>query len=130
MVEDKHDELEQKPRWKKIEKLEEAIDKAIDDSFKKNGALSIIPTKLNKNTKVLKHYWSKKTKDLHLKTNNKKTVLCEVKKGSIVVFSSLTPHSSGDNLTNKSRRAYLCQYTPFPMINKVTGIQNGRALLI
>ena len=103
---------------------------AIDDSFKKNGALSIIPTKLNRNTKVLKHYWSKKTKDLHLKTNNKKTVLCEVKKGSIVVFSSLTPHSSGDNLTNKSRRAYLCQYTPFPIINKITGIQNGRALLI
>ena len=37
MAEDKHDELEQKPRWKKIEKLEEAIDKAIDDSFKKNS---------------------------------------------------------------------------------------------
>ena len=103
---------------------------AIDDSLEKNGALSIIPTKINRNTKVLKHNWSEKTKDLHLKINKKKTALCEVKKGSIVVFSSLTPHSSGNNLTNKTRRAYLCQYTPFPIINKVTGIQNGRALLI
>ena len=37
MAEDTHHDHEQKPRWKKIEKLEEAIDKAIDDSFKKNS---------------------------------------------------------------------------------------------
>ena len=37
MAEDNHEVHEQKPRWKKIEKLHDVIDKAIDDSFKKNS---------------------------------------------------------------------------------------------
>lgn len=34
------------------------------------------------------------------------------KKGDIVVFSSLTPHRTGPNLTNGVRRAYILQYAP------------------
>ena len=32
--------------------------------------------------------------------------------GSIVVFSSLTPHSTGPNLTDTVRKAYIVQYAP------------------
>ncbi len=32
--------------------------------------------------------------------------------GSIVVFSSLTPHSTGPNLTDAVRKAYIVQYAP------------------
>jgi ectoine hydroxylase-related dioxygenase (phytanoyl-CoA dioxygenase family) len=32
--------------------------------------------------------------------------------GSIVVFSSLTPHSTGPNTTGAVRKAYIVQYAP------------------
>ena len=32
--------------------------------------------------------------------------------GSVVVFSSLTPHSTGSNLSDEVRRAYIVQYAP------------------
>jgi ectoine hydroxylase-related dioxygenase (phytanoyl-CoA dioxygenase family) len=35
-----------------------------------------------------------------------------VRKGSIVVFSSLTPHRTGPNLTAGVRKAYILQYAP------------------
>jgi ectoine hydroxylase-related dioxygenase (phytanoyl-CoA dioxygenase family) len=35
-----------------------------------------------------------------------------VKKGGIVVFSSLTPHRTGPNLTRDARKAYILQYAP------------------
>jgi phytanoyl-CoA hydroxylase len=35
-----------------------------------------------------------------------------VKAGSVVVFSSLTPHSTGSNLTDAVRKAYIVQFAP------------------
>ena len=32
--------------------------------------------------------------------------------GSIAVFSSLTPHRTGPNLTQTTRKAYILQYAP------------------
>jgi ectoine hydroxylase-related dioxygenase (phytanoyl-CoA dioxygenase family) len=34
------------------------------------------------------------------------------RKGDIVVFSSLTPHRTGANLTAETRKAYIVQYAP------------------
>jgi ectoine hydroxylase-related dioxygenase (phytanoyl-CoA dioxygenase family) len=34
------------------------------------------------------------------------------RKGDIVVFSSLTPHRTGGNLTGETRKAYILQYAP------------------
>ncbi len=39
-------------------------------------------------------------------------VAVPVRAGSIVVFSSLTPHSTGPNRTNQVRKAYIVQYAP------------------
>lgn len=35
-----------------------------------------------------------------------------VKAGDVVVFSSLTPHRTGPNLTHETRKAYILQYAP------------------
>lgn len=40
------------------------------------------------------------------------TVAAPVRKGSMVVFSSLTPHRTGPNLTNGVRKAYILQFAP------------------
>ena len=32
--------------------------------------------------------------------------------GSVAVFSSLTPHRTGPNLTSDTRKAYILQYAP------------------
>jgi phytanoyl-CoA hydroxylase len=39
-------------------------------------------------------------------------VAVPTRRGSIVVFSSLTPHSTGPNLTGDVRKAYIVQYAP------------------
>ena len=39
-------------------------------------------------------------------------VAVPARKGDIVVFSSLTPHRTGGNLTSETRKAYILQYAP------------------
>lgn len=39
-------------------------------------------------------------------------VAIPAKAGDIVVFSSLTPHKTGPNLTDETRKAYILQYAP------------------
>jgi ectoine hydroxylase-related dioxygenase (phytanoyl-CoA dioxygenase family) len=36
----------------------------------------------------------------------------EAEAGSIVVFSSLTPHRTGPNVTTQVRKSYILQYAP------------------
>jgi phytanoyl-CoA hydroxylase len=40
------------------------------------------------------------------------SVAVPVRAGSIVVFSSLTPHTTGHNVTDEVRKAYILQYAP------------------
>lgn len=40
------------------------------------------------------------------------SVAAPVRKGGIVVFSSLTPHATGPNLTDTVRKAYIVQFAP------------------
>ena len=35
-----------------------------------------------------------------------------VRKGGVVVFSSLTPHMTGPNLTDQLRKTYIVQFAP------------------
>jgi len=103
---------------------------ALTDTNLNNGALSIMPTNLNKITKAKKHVWQEKSKDLGIKVNNKKKLDICAKAGTIVLFSSLTPHSSGANKTDKNRIAYLSQYSSENIIDPFNGIQRGRAYLM
>ena len=103
---------------------------ALTDTNLNNGALSIIPTNLNIIKKAKKHKWQEKSKDLGIKVNNKKKLDICVKAGTIVLFSSLTPHSSGANKTDKNRIAYLSQYSSENIIDPFNGIQRGRAYLM
>lgn len=45
-------------------------------------------------------------------SNSDGAIPVEAKAGDIVVFSSLTPHRTGPNLTNAVRKSYILQYAP------------------
>jgi ectoine hydroxylase-related dioxygenase (phytanoyl-CoA dioxygenase family) len=45
-------------------------------------------------------------------SNPEGAIPVEAKAGDIVVFSSLTPHRTGPNLTTATRKAYILQYAP------------------
>ncbi len=45
-------------------------------------------------------------------TDHPESIPVEAKAGSIVIFSSLTPHMTGPNLTEETRKAYIIQYAP------------------
>ncbi len=47
------------------------------------------------------------------------------RKGDIVVFSSLTPHRTGPNLTDHTRRAYILQYAPDGVLAYPRGASQG-----
>ena len=64
-----------------------------------------------------------------LDTSDKAIQLC-VSAGTLIIFSSLTPHSSGANVTKKNRKAYLSQYSSENIIDPFNGIQRGRAYLM
>ncbi len=45
-------------------------------------------------------------------TDPEDVVVAEVRAGGVVLFSSLTPHLTGPNLTDAVRKAYILQYAP------------------
>ena len=103
---------------------------ALDDTHSLNGPLSIIPTNLETEAKVLTHQWSDKSKDLFIEIDEAKVKTLHVAAGSLVVFSSLTPHSSGSNQSSSTRSAYLAQYSSEPIIDPNTGLNRNQAILI
>jgi ectoine hydroxylase-related dioxygenase (phytanoyl-CoA dioxygenase family) len=53
-----------------------------------------------------------------------------VRRGQVVVFSSLLLHRSGANTTESPRRAYVIQYCQTEAINPDTGLPWGDLLLV
>jgi len=103
---------------------------ALDDTHSLNGPLSIIPTNLGADAKVLTHQWSDKSKDLFILVDEAKAKTLHVSAGSLVVFSSLTPHASGANHSSRTRSAYLAQYSSEPIIDPNTGLNRNQAIPI
>ena len=103
---------------------------ALTDTNEKNGALSIIPTNLKTTKNAKSHKWQNKSKDLGIKVNEKKAIQLCVSAGTLIIFSSLTPHSYSANITKKNRKAYLSQYSSENIIDPFNGIQRGRAYLM
>ena len=103
---------------------------ALDDTHSLNGPLSIIPTNLETEAKVLTHQWSDKSKDLFIEVDEAKVQTLHVTAGSLVIFSSLTPHASGSNQSSSTRSAYLAQYSSEPIIDPNTGLNRNQAIPI
>jgi len=103
---------------------------ALDDTHPLNGPLSIMPTNIETTTEVITHQWSDKSKDLFIQVDESKAKKLYVSEGTLVVFSSLTPHASGANQSSKTRTAYLAQYSSEPIIDPNTGLIRNQAIPI
>ena len=103
---------------------------ALDDTHSLNGPLSVIPTNIGTTAEVLTHQWSDKSKDLFIEVDEAKAKTLHVAAGTLVIFSSLTPHASGANQSSKTRTAYLAQYSSEPIIDPNTGLNRNQAIQI
>ncbi len=81
---------------------------ALTDATEENGCPWVVPGVHRMGTLV--HSYS----DIGLicLTDPSDAIPVPVERGSIVVFSSLTPHSTGPNVTDQIRKAYIAQYAP------------------
>jgi len=94
---------------------------ALDHSTIENGCLRVLDRNLDSSPVIDPHSWNEATRELvgYSGTDQGTPVTCRA--GSAVVFSSLTLHSSGENVTKHSRRAYLAQYSREPLRDPETG---------
>jgi ectoine hydroxylase-related dioxygenase (phytanoyl-CoA dioxygenase family) len=82
---------------------------ALTDADEENGCPWVIPGAHRVGTYA--HRWT----DLGFVCTNGETeerVSAPVRKGGVVVFSSLTPHMTGPNLTDNLRKTYIVQFAP------------------
>ncbi len=82
---------------------------ALTDASEENGCPWIAPGLHKLGT--LDHWWADVGFQC-LKETPKDAIALPLKAGSIAVFSSLTPHRTGPNLTANTRKAYILQYAP------------------
>jgi ectoine hydroxylase-related dioxygenase (phytanoyl-CoA dioxygenase family) len=81
---------------------------ALTDATPDNGCVAVMPgvhrdgTLLHKDTPIGFECWG----------DHDAAVLAPVRAGSIVVFTSLTPHCTARNTTDEVRKAYIVQYAP------------------
>jgi ectoine hydroxylase-related dioxygenase (phytanoyl-CoA dioxygenase family) len=95
---------------------------ALTDATRENGCPWVVPGKHLRGT--LAH----ETSDLGFVCwdGDPETKVCaEAKAGSIVVFSSLTPHATGPNRTDEIRKAYIVQLAPDGAANIVRDEEDG-----
>jgi ectoine hydroxylase-related dioxygenase (phytanoyl-CoA dioxygenase family) len=80
---------------------------ALTDANEANGCPWIVPGIHRQGT--LAHRWTRL--GFQCFADHPDAVAMPVKKGGIAVFSSLTPHRTGPNLTADTRKSYILQYT-------------------
>lgn len=94
---------------------------ALDDATLENGCVYILPRNLDEDDSVIEHRWDEAGKEKVGYDGDDPGVAMTCKAGTIVAFSSTTLHCSGGNTTQNRRRAYVCQYSPEPIIDPATG---------
>ncbi len=94
---------------------------AIDEVNEQNGCLRIISRNLRDKNFIDPHEWDLDSKELVGYTGPDEGIKVLGPEGTVVVFSSLTLHCSGENTSSKNRRAYLIQYSPEPLRHPETG---------
>lgn len=93
---------------------------ALDDATEDNGCVYLHPRDLDEKPVLDHHEWQEETNELNGYFGEDPGLAMTCKAGTIVVFSSLTLHSSGANITRKLRRAFIAQYSPEPIIDPET----------
>ena len=84
---------------------------AVDDMTEENGTAYVLPFSTVGIRTIVEHVPHPESGDKVGYFGTEPGVPAIVPAGSIVVFSSVTFHRSGANITNKMRRAYVTQYT-------------------
>lgn len=94
---------------------------ALDDATLENGSLSCLPRDLTTQAHIDPHHWDDvgKEKVGYDGPDPGEALPCPA--GTVVIFSSLTFHRSGANITDAPRRAYLAQYSDGPILDPSTG---------
>lgn len=95
---------------------------AIDEATAENGALRVLPRDLGEDSSLGDFSVNPQTNERVCHDGIDDGEIVPAKPGTMVIFSSTTMHSSAPNLTGKTRRAWLCQYTPEPIIDPSTGL--------
>ncbi len=88
----------------------------LDDVTEANGTIYILPMSQSGIRTWVRHELDLPSDDWVGYFGPLKGVPVEAKAGTLAVFSSLTLHSSGANLTSSLRRAYIAQYSPEPVL--------------
>ena len=94
---------------------------ALDDANAENGCLHVLPRNLDEDDYIDPHAWMESSRELTCRSVETGGVAIECRAGSMIAFSSLTPHRSGSNTTPRPRRAYLAQYSAEPIRDPSTG---------
>ena len=96
---------------------------ALDDATEENGCVYLLPRDLEAEPGLDPHEWQEESNELNGYTGDSAGCPMTCRAGTIVAFSSLTLHRSGENTTSKPRRAYVCQYSLEPIRDPETGKQ-------
>jgi len=94
---------------------------ALDDAGLANGCVFVLPRNLDEGEELTPHRWDEVGKEMIGYDGPESGIAAVVPAGSAVIFSSTTLHCSGANVTDRARRAYLCQYSPEPINDPTTG---------
>ena len=94
---------------------------ALDDATEENGCVYLLPRNLDDNPGIDPHEWQEESNELNGYFGSDTGTVMACKAGTIVAFSSLTLHRSGENRTNAPRRAYVCQFSIEPIKDPNTG---------
>jgi len=110
----------------------------LDDVTEENGTLYILPFNESGIKSWVRHEFDPPSDDWVGYFGPLEGVPVIAKAGSIVVFSSLTMHSSGANTTDCIRRAFISQYSPEPVLtadramlwaNAVPFLEDGKSVV-
>jgi ectoine hydroxylase-related dioxygenase (phytanoyl-CoA dioxygenase family) len=92
---------------------------ALNDATPENGCISVLPGSHKRG--LLPHKSSPIGLVCHESDDPDQGVQVPVKGGSMAVFWSLTAHKSGVNRSQGPRKAYVIQYSKYPLTNLRTG---------
>lgn len=91
---------------------------ALDDVTEENGSVYLLPFSRSGIRSYIKHIQDPRTNDQVCYFGSDPGDPVVVPAGSLAVFSSLTIHRSGPNMTDRMRRVFLAQYSPEVILNQ------------